>query len=58
MEHRLQALSGLGKGFGVFKRLFEAVSGQPDMEYAMVDATIVKMHRYGYGAKGGLQVRP
>ena len=46
MEHRLQALSGLGKGFGVFKRLFEAVSGQPDMEYAMVDATIVKMHRY------------
>lgn len=25
----------------VFHRLFEAVSGQPDMEYAMVDATIV-----------------
>ena len=39
---------------GVFKRLFEAVSGQPDMEYAMVDATIVKVHRHGQGAKGGL----
>lgn len=39
---------------GVFKRLFEAVSGQPDMEYAMVDATIVKVHRDGQGAKGGL----
>ena len=39
---------------GVFKRLFEAVSGQPDMEYAMVDATIVKAHRHGQGAKGGL----
>src|SRR6266851_8232620 len=26
----------------VFKRLFDAVSEEPDMEYAMVDATIVK----------------
>src|SRR6266699_6830654 len=26
----------------VFKRLFDAASEQPDMEYAMVDATIVK----------------
>jgi transposase len=43
---------------GVFKRMFEAVSGQPDMEYAMVDATIVKVHRHGQGAKGGLRVRP
>ena len=25
------------------------------MEYAMVDATIVKVHRHGQGAKGGLQ---
>jgi hypothetical protein len=24
------------------------------MEYAMVDATIVKVHRHGQGAKGGL----
>jgi hypothetical protein len=28
------------------------------MEYAMVDATIVKVHRHGQGAKGGLRVRP
>jgi hypothetical protein len=28
------------------------------MEYAMVDATIVKVHRYGQGAKGGLRTRP
>jgi transposase len=41
----------------VFKRIFEAVSGDPDMEYAMVDATIVKVHRHGQGAKGGLRVR-
>ena len=38
---------------GVFRRLFEAVSDEPDMEYAMVDATIVKVHRHGQGAKGG-----
>ncbi len=42
----------------VFKRLFEAVSDAPDMEYAMVDATIVKVHRHGQGAKGGLRARP
>ena len=34
------------------------VSGQPDMEYAMVDATIVKVHRHSQGAKGGLKARP
>ena len=42
----------------VFKRLFGAVSDEPDMEYAMVDATIVKVHRHGQGAKGGLKARP
>jgi transposase len=42
----------------VFKRLFDAVSDDPDMEFAMVDATIVKVHRHGQGAKGGLRVRP
>jgi transposase len=42
----------------VFARLFEACSEQPDMEYAMVDATIVKVHRHGQGGKGGLIARP
>lgn len=42
----------------VFQRLFEACSDEPDMEYAMVDATIVKVHRHGQGAKGGLKARP
>jgi len=41
----------------IFKRLFGAVSDEPDMEYAMVDATIVKVHRHGQGAKGGLRAR-
>ena len=48
----------------VFARLFAAVSDEPDMEYAMVDATILgssprtKVHRHGQGAKGGLRARP
>lgn len=42
----------------VFKRIFDACSDAPDMEYAMVDATIVKVHRHGQGAKGGLKARP
>jgi len=42
----------------VFKRIFDTVSDEPDMEYAMVDATIVKVPRHGQGAKGGLRARP
>ena len=46
----------------VFKRIFDALSDEPDMEpdmeYVMVDATIVKVHRHGQGAKGGLRARP
>lgn len=41
----------------VFKKIFDAVSDDPDMEYAMVDATIIKVHRHGQGAKGGPKVR-
>jgi hypothetical protein len=47
----------------VFKRIFDALSEEPDMGYAMVDATIVKVHRPGSnknggGTKGGLRARP
>ena len=38
----------------VFKRIFDSASDDPDMEYAMIDGTIVKVHRHGQGAKGGL----
>ena len=42
----------------LFKRIFDACLDEPDREYAMVDATIVKVHRHGQGAKGGLKARP
>ena len=41
----------------VFRRLFDAVSEAPDMEYAVIDGTIVKVQRHGQGAKGGLKAR-
>jgi transposase len=41
----------------VFKQIFDALSGEPDMEYAMIDGTIIKVHRHGQGAKGGLKAR-
>jgi transposase len=35
-----------------FIRLFAACSAEPDMEDAMVDATIVKVHRHDQGTRG------
>ncbi len=43
---------------GVFERLFKALSDDPDFEYALIDGTIMKVHRHGAGAKGGLKIRP
>jgi transposase len=55
--------STFGKGNTVFKRyrewvkadvfakIFAAVSDEPDLECALVDGTIVKVHRHGQGAK-------
>jgi len=43
---------------GVFERIFEALSHDPDFEYALIDGTIVKVHRHGQGAKGGRTIKP
>ena len=43
---------------GVFERLFEVLSGEPDFEYALIDGTIVSVHQKASGAKGGLKIRP
>ena len=39
-------------GAGVFERLFKAVSGDPDLEYALIDGTIVQVPQKATGAKG------
>jgi transposase len=43
---------------GVFERVFQCLSGEPDFEYALVDGTIVTAHRKASGAKGGPGTRP
>jgi transposase len=43
---------------GVFDRIFKALSGEPDFEYALIDGTIVSVHQKASGAKGGLSIRP
>ena len=43
---------------GVFESLFNALSDEPDFEYALIDGTIVSVHQKASGAKGGLSIRP
>ena len=40
---------------GVWRRLFKALADDPDNEYAMIDATIVRAHQHSAGSlkKGG-----
>lgn len=42
----------------VFYFLFRALASGADFEYTMIDGTIMKVHRSGQGAKGGLKARP
>jgi transposase len=43
---------------GVFESLFNAMSEDVDLEYALIDGTIVQVHQKATGAKGGLRLRP
>ena len=43
---------------GVFDRIFNVLSEDPDFECVMIDGTIVRVHQHGAGAKGGLKIRP
>ena len=51
LEHHIQTLRNWVKA-RVFKRIFDAVSDGPDMEYIMINRAISKVHRHGQGAKG------
>jgi transposase len=41
-----------------FHRMFKALAEDADFECAMIDGSIVKVHRHGQGSKGGLRARP
>jgi putative transposase len=42
----------------VWERIFKALSDDPDFEYILIDATLMRVHQHGTGAKGGLKIRP
>jgi transposase len=43
---------------GVWWRIFEALSADPDFEYLIVDSTIIRAHQHASGAERGLKIRP
>ena len=43
---------------GVWESLFNALVEDPDFEYLMIDATIVRAHQHAAGAKGAAKMRP
>jgi transposase len=43
---------------GVWERVFTVLSDDPDFECVLLDATHVRVHQHGTGAKGGLASRP
>jgi transposase len=43
---------------GTFDNIFKSLAEyDSDLEYVMIDGSIVKVHRHGMGAKGGLKIR-
>ncbi|THF75374.1 IS5 family transposase [Cohnella fermenti] len=40
---------------GIFDRMLETLAAEPDSESTMMDASIVRVHQHGAGAKGGKQ---
>jgi len=42
---------------GVWQRIFDALSDDPDFEYLIIDSTIIRAHQHASGAKGGLKIR-
>ena len=54
---RVQAAPKVGEGDCII-RYVQSVSRDADFEYAMIDGSIVDVHRHGQGANAGLKARP
>jgi transposase len=52
VEQRISTFSRWSQK-GVWQRIFEAMSDDPDFEYLIVDSTIVRAHQHASGAKRG-----
>ncbi len=58
LEQRLSPFSRWSAK-GVWWRIFEAVSDDPDFEYLIIDSTVIRAHQHAAGAKkGGLKIKP
>ena len=42
---------------GVWERVFESLTGDPDNQYLMLDSTLVRVHQQAAGGKGGAKIR-
>lgn len=42
---------------GVWENLLKALAEDPDLEYLLIDATVVRAHQHAAGAKGGAMRR-
>jgi len=40
---------------GVWADILNALSGDPDLEWLMIDASHIKVHQHAAGAKGGIK---
>ena len=43
---------------GIFESFLKDMSNDPDLEYALIDGTIVQVHQKATGAKGGPSIKP
>ena len=43
---------------GIWKRIFEALADDPDLEYLMVDGSIVRVHQHGAAKKRNVRNKP
>jgi transposase len=41
----------------VFENIFKILNNDLDMEYTLIDGTIVRVHQHGVGAKGGPKIK-
>ena len=52
MEDHTQALHSLGQS-GVWEKVFDLLTGDPDNQYLMLDTTLVRVHQQAASGKGG-----
>jgi transposase len=49
--HRVYVRYNRWSDKGIWERIFETVAGDPDLEYLMVDGSIVRVHQHGAAQK-------